>query len=91
MQGNDVVGSNGLENNARPVRMLFSHCTAIEKLSALFASIDCINNLLINTNLLHLIDDYKLYLYGHHTLTNHINNKILSSTISYIKDTGRFS
>ena len=42
MQGNYVVGSNGLENNARPVRMLFKHCTAIEKLSALFASIDCI-------------------------------------------------
>ena len=28
--------------------------------------ISSVNNLLANTNLLHLIDDYKLYLYGHH-------------------------
>ena len=50
-----------------------------------------VNNLLINTNLLHLIHDYKLFLYGHHTLTNHTNNNILTSTILYIKETGRFS
>ena len=50
-----------------------------------------VNNLLINTNLLHLIHDYKLYLYGHHTLTDHTNNNILSSTILYIKETGRFN
>ena len=49
-----------------------------------------VNNLLANTNLLHLIDDYRLYLYGHHTLSNETNKDILLSTISYIKDTGRF-
>ena len=50
-----------------------------------------VNNILINTNLLHLIHDYKLYIYGHHTLTNYTNKNIISSTILYIKETGRFS
>ena len=49
-----------------------------------------VNNLLASTNLLHLIDDYKLFLYGHHTLSNDTNKNILLSTILYIKDTGRF-
>ena len=59
MQGNYVVGSNGLENNARPVRMLFKHCTAIEKLSALFASIDCNSYFLIaNESVCELANSY---------------------------------
>ena len=49
-----------------------------------------VSNLLDNTNSHHLINDYKLYLYGHHTLTNDINKNIILSTILYIKDTGRF-
>ena len=50
-----------------------------------------VNNLLINTNIRHLIDDYKLYLYGHHSLNNAINKNILLSTILFIKNTGRFN
>ena len=53
--------------------------------------ISSVNNLLTNTNLLHLMDDFKLYLYGHHSLKNDINKNILSSTILYIKSTGRFN
>ena len=52
--------------------------------------ISSVNNLLANTNLLHVIDDYKLYLYGHHSLTDDTNENILQATILYIKDTGRF-
>ena len=52
--------------------------------------ISSVNNLLANTNLIDLIDDYKLYLYGHHSLTNDTNKNILQATILYIKDTGRF-
>jgi hypothetical protein len=49
-----------------------------------------VNNLLANTNLIDLMDDYKLYLYGHHSLTDDTNKNILQATILYIKDTGRF-
>ena len=49
-----------------------------------------VSNLIANTNSHHLSNDYKLYLYGHHTLTNDTNKKIILSTILYIKDTGRF-
>ena len=49
-----------------------------------------VNNLLANTNLLGLVNNYKLYLYGNHALTNDINRNILLSTILFIKDTGRF-
>ena len=49
-----------------------------------------VSNLLANTNFHHLINDYKLYLYGHHALTSHVNKNILLSTILYINDTGRF-
>ena len=52
--------------------------------------ISTVSNLLANTNIHHLINDYKLYLYGHHTLASHTNKNILLSTILYIKDTGRF-
>ena len=52
--------------------------------------ISTVTNLLANTNFHHLINDYKLYLYGHHTLTNDTNKNINLSTILYIKDTGRF-
>ena len=52
--------------------------------------ISSVRNLLANTNLRHLINDYNLYLYGHRTLTNVTNKSIISSTILYIKDTGRF-
>ena len=51
--------------------------------------ISSVSNLLGNTNLIHLIDDYKLYIYGHHALTNDTNKNIISATILYIKDTGR--
>ena len=47
--------------------------------------------LLENTNLIDLIDDYKLYLYGHHSLTDNTNKNILQATVLYIKDTGRFA
>ena len=49
-----------------------------------------VSNLLANTNFQNLINDYKLYLYGHHALTNDTNKNILLSTILYIKDTSRF-
>ena len=52
--------------------------------------ISSVSNLLANTNLHHLINDYKLYLYGHGTLSNDTNKSIILSTILYIKDTGRF-
>ena len=52
--------------------------------------ISTVSHLLANTNIHHLINDYKLYLYGHHVLASHINKIILLSTILYIKDTGRF-
>ena len=53
--------------------------------------ISSVNNLLINTNIRHLIDDYRLYLYGHHSLHPDINKNILSSTILFTKSTGRFN
>ena len=37
-----------------------------------------------------LIDNYKFYLYEHHSLTDDINKNILQATILYIKDMGRF-
>ena len=49
-----------------------------------------VRNQLVNTPSLYLIDDVNLYLYGHHSLTNCINKSVLLSTISYIKETGRF-
>ena len=49
-----------------------------------------VNNLLINTNICHLIDDYKLFLYGHHSLNTTINMNILLSTILFIKNSSRF-
>jgi hypothetical protein len=52
--------------------------------------ISTVSNLIANTNIHHLINDYKLYLYGHNALANHTNKDILLSTILYIKDTGRF-
>ena len=52
--------------------------------------ISTVTNLLANTNLYHLITDYKLYLYGYHTLSNDTNKNIILSTILFIKDTGRF-
>ena len=50
-----------------------------------------VKKLLANTNFIDLIDDYKLYLYGHHSLTDNTNKNILQATVLYIKDTGRFA
>ena len=51
-----------------------------------------ISNLLVNTQSLHLMDDANTYLYGHHSLSTSVNkNVLLSTTITYIKETGRFT
>ena len=49
-----------------------------------------VSNLILNNQLLHILDDVNLYLYGHHSLTNSVNKNILLSTITYINETGRF-
>ena len=41
-------------------------------------------------NLNHLGNQSELYLYGHHSLNNTDNRKILLATLKYIKDTKRF-
>ena len=50
-----------------------------------------ISTLLLNTQIAHLINDVKLYLYGHNSLNDIINKSIISSTIIYVNETGRFS
>ena len=42
-------------------------------------------------NLNHLDKQSHLYLYGHHSMTSADNKKIILSTISFIRETGRFS
>ena len=48
-------------------------------------------NILMANNLLHLADDVKLYLYGHHSMKPTGNKLILLSIIKFIKNTGRLS
>ena len=50
-----------------------------------------ISTLLVNTQSFHLIDNVNFYLYGHHSLSNFVNRDVLLSTITYIKETGRFT
>ena len=50
-----------------------------------------ISNILATHQLLHLVDDINLYLYGQHSLKLDENKRILLSTIIFIKETGRFS
>ena len=45
---------------------------------------------LIPNNLNHLANSEKLYLYGHHNLSDLDNTNILNATVKYIKDTERF-
>ena len=46
---------------------------------------------LTRTNLNHLSNDEKLYLYGHDSLNDQDNKTILLATIKFIKDTNRLS
>jgi len=50
-----------------------------------------VSNLLVNTQIFHLMNDFKLYLYGHHSLSNQVNKSVLSYTITYNNETGRIS
>ena len=49
-----------------------------------------ITNILAANQLQRLVDDVKLYLYGHHSFSFYANKSILLSTILFIKETGRF-
>ena len=50
-----------------------------------------ITNILRRNNLIELANDVQLYLYGHPRLSLNDNKQVLSSTISYLKNTDRFS
>ena len=50
-----------------------------------------VSTLLVSTQFAHLINDVKLYLYGHHSLNDIINKSIISSKIIYVTETGSFS
>ena len=50
-----------------------------------------ISNILAAHQLLHLIDDINLCLYGHHSRRLYENKRIPLSTIIFIKETGRLS
>ena len=47
-------------------------------------------SIIIPKNLSHLGNSAKLYLYGHHSLTENENKEIIKATIEYIKNTSRF-
>ena len=50
-----------------------------------------VNEILLQNNLNYLVNQSKLYLYGHDSINYADNRKILISTLCYIKDTRRFS
>ena len=50
-----------------------------------------VNEMLQKYKLDHLVNQFKLYLYGHDSI-NHVDNRvILIATLKYIKETRRFS
>ncbi len=50
-----------------------------------------VTNILHANNLIQLVDDTEIYLYGHISLMPDVNKAILLSTISFIKNSNRFS
>ena len=50
-----------------------------------------VKEILQKNNLNHLRNQFKLYLYGHHSINYVDNRDILISTLKYIKETRRFS
>ena len=48
-------------------------------------------NILRKYNLLNLANNAKFYLYGHRELSSEDNKKVLSCTIRYVKNSGRFT
>ena len=55
-----------------------------------FPRIELINSIVSPYNLIDVIDNQVIYLYGHRSLSCENNRKIILSTIKYIKETGRF-
>ena len=53
--------------------------------------LNTVSTILRPNNLLHLIENTELYLYGHNSLNTAVNKIVILSTIKYIKDSNRFS
>ena len=75
----------GIEDTSH---FFFSFPSYVNERAALTSTV---NEILRKTNLNHLRNQLKLYLYGHSSIIYLDNRKILMSTIKYIKNTERFS
>ena len=51
---------------------------------------DLVMHILVRNNLENLSQDFKLYLYGHSSLSSIENKTILLATIKFLKDSERF-
>ena len=65
------------------------HCTKFN--SGRLKLLNDVNVILNIYNLSILANNFEVFLYGHHTFSTNNNRSIILATISFIKDTGRFS